>query len=360
MRNCQAKIEIVKSALASWTGWISKRRRSRLTSGLNRLFTLFPTGISLPTHARSRNGKIAMMFALRQPLPLSHAVRIVTTAHSSWTNRLLASCRLGRVLTTSTATKRWTPPWADSVPSSPIGKAPGRRKSRRTKWTTEMDQVLFARRREGKTALQISSELGLCSESAIRDRYRTLRRHEGRKTSIRRWSESEDIHLINRRQEGATHAQIAKHLGRTRIAVTNRARLIAQRPGSLITIGQRTNTSKRAWTADERDLLLRMRADGSSWTEIAGKLGRTPIACNHQGSRFRVYLPSSRRWSADEDALLARLRLVDRLSMREISPHFPRRSLVALSIRALKIRRESVSPGPESHDPAAPPGRDSV
>lgn len=76
----------------------------------------------------------------------------------------------------------------------------------------------------------------------------------------------------------------------------------------------------RGWTADEIAEMASLRARKAGWEEIATATGHSIEACKNRAAHRNA----RKRWSADDEAKLIRLREVDRLSWYEIDSHFGR------------------------------------
>ncbi|KXL48569.1 hypothetical protein M433DRAFT_148572 [Acidomyces richmondensis BFW] len=106
----------------------------------------------------------------------------------------------------------------------------------------------------------------------------------------------------------------------------------------------------RPWTQQEDDLLVDLRLSGHHWNEAAAKLpGRSVGSCVERGRRALAdRLGDSRRlykvWSAEEDAIIARLRQ-EGYSWLRIADELPQsRNPAAVYVRWSKLQRPEKAP----------------
>ena len=83
----------------------------------------------------------------------------------------------------------------------------------------------------------------------------------------KRWTEEEDALLLKLRSEGFSTTEMYHYLrGRTVAAIRARINKIA------------TDNLNRHWTQEEKDLVLQMKAEGKKNRQIARAIKRTPKA----------------------------------------------------------------------------------
>ena len=98
----------------------------------------------------------------------------------------------------------------------------------------------------------------------------------------------------------------------------------------------------KAWTPEDDAKLLQMRGEGKTFAECSAALGRTPHACESRLLRLKKagpivgLTPSSRSWSAEEDAILREN--WTRMLARDIVYLLPGRSLKAVYSRAQALK----------------------
>jgi hypothetical protein len=98
----------------------------------------------------------------------------------------------------------------------------------------------------------------------------------------------------------------------------------------------------KAWTPEDDATLLQMRGEGKTFADCGAALGRTPHACESRLLRLKKagpivgLAPSSRSWSAEEDAVLREN--WTKMLARDIVDLLPGRSLKAVYFRAETLR----------------------
>lgn len=124
------------------------------------------------------------------------------------------------------------------------------------------------------------------------------------------WTEAEDERVVALWNEGRSAKQIAKAIGRSYGSIVQRivvlkeggAELIVHSPGGV------GDGASRAWTDDEDERLLSMRAAGALWTEIGGALDRSDGACRLRHKKIEETVPAKLKvggWSIEDDLSLA-------------------------------------------------------
>ena len=166
----------------------------------------------------------------------------------------------------------------------------------------------------------------------------------------RRWTPGEDRDVRAMAGDGATAERIGQALGRSASAIRHRTQ----------TLGVR-RWRRRYWTEAE-DAEIRAAAGSGSYTGLAARIGRTENAVRTRAQRLAVRTrgPSGRwrRWTEAEDEAVAEV-------AAEVAEHGPAprgegryralaeqlgRSVDAVRIRAMALRRRAVDPDPEPDD----------
>ena len=181
-------------------------------------------------------------------------------------------------------------------------------------FSTEEDETLRkARTQPGWTWKGIASQLPGRSEKVAQKRWRLLQRGQAEVAppSSRGWSAEEDATLRKARgQPGWTWKEIVSQLpGKSEGAAQVRWRLLQRGQAEV------APPSSKRWSAQEDATLRKARGQpGWTWKGIKSQLpGRTQKAAfqrwrHIQRGQSEVAPPSSKRWSAQEDATLRKAR----------------------------------------------------
>lgn len=105
------------------------------------------------------------------------------------------------------------------------------------------------------------------------------------KPKVRIWTKCEDELLQRMVKRGNFLDEIAKNLSRTEAAVKRRIY-------DLALSGELVKRAHKAWSDEDVEKLLQLRADGYSWEKIGEHLGRSALAC--RGKFERLYNPQYR------------------------------------------------------------------
>lgn len=159
-----------------------------------------------------------------------------------------------------------------------------------------------------------------------------------------RWSADDDERLVRLRADGMTYSAIAPQLGRSTTACRNRLRALALNGSDDARALLGAPRIATPWTARADRDLLQGYAAGRTVATLAAALGRTPHETNHRIailSRRGVELPPRRpRWSEERRAALARRRH-EGATLRELEREFEiTRGTLTSQLR--RLRREGL------------------
>ena len=225
---------------------------------------------------------------------------------------------------------------------------------RTSTWSAQEDATLSkARRQPGWTWKEITLQLPGRSESAASTRWQFLQRGQSEVVMphYRTWSAQEDATLRKARAEpGWTWEGIASQIpGRTEKTAYDRWRYL-QRGQSEV-----APPSSKSWSAQEDATLLNGREQqGWTWKEITSQLpGRSEGAATErwrllQRRQSEVALSSSKRWSAQEDATLLNAREQPGWTWKGITSQLPGRSKGAAQERWRLLQRGQSEVAPPS------------
>lgn len=207
-------------------------------------------------------------------------------------------------------------------------------------WTEEQNVTLASLAAEGLTVAQIARRMGQKPDS-VRCRCKTMKLETV--SACHRWTCGEEQSLLSMVKERTSWGEIALRLGphRTPSAVSRHYGVMKKRglrpvkdqkatssassprfhaPSvTLSSIGGKrgyatkgavyTSRTARTWTEDDSQTLVRVKTEGSPWTEIATELGRTVHSVRlHYFRRQRGKCFKVQRYLAAEDDKLERLR----------------------------------------------------
>ena len=224
-----------------------------------------------------------------------------------------------------------------------------RERAKWQKFSAEEDETLRkARTQPGWTWKGIASQLPGRSEQVAHDRWRLLLQRgqaEVAPPSIKRWSAQEDATLRKACGEpGLTWEGITLQLpGRSEQAAVERWRLLQDQ--------QAAPRQRSSWSAQEDDTLRKARTQpGWTWNGIASQLpGKSEFAAKYrwqllQRGQSEVAPPSSRDWSAQEDATLSKARRQPGWTWEGIASQLSGRSEGAAQKRWRLIQEEQTAP----------------
>ena len=235
--------------------------------------------------------------------------------------------------------------------------APSKRRPKRP-WTAREDALICKMREEAAGSSAIAARLRNRTRSAVECRIEYLLAQgriaplatppkKRRPSGTSGWTPRDDALIVDLRARGCGHEEIASHFPlRTPSAVSGRiAKLIGrnqlarQRSGGL---------RHHPWTQQETALIVKMRANGDTLDEIAAALPhRTRLATSTKIRELieadaierTPFSPQSRRrWSQEEDQLVAEMRRARR-TMDEMAAALGR-SLASVNSRiAQRVRK---------------------
>jgi hypothetical protein len=218
------------------------------------------------------------------------------------------------------------------------------RRKRRSSWhwTKREDAFICRLRRQGKDRKAIADAMPGRTRHAVFFRIGflvragELRRLRPDLPAYSFWTAKEDALLVQLRAEGASTSEIAERLPhRTRSAIRRRARSFVESG----LIERQGASSPKKWTREDNRRLEEMRRERRTVREIAVALRRTADSVSrHMTVKLRkgeVAL-QRRNWTTEEDALLVQLRMED-ATTSEIAARLPQRSLQAIALRARRF-----------------------
>ena len=147
--------------------------------------------------------------------------------------------------------------------------------------------------REGKTATEISEATG-CSKVRVSQTINRFAEYGAKltpepkrkkkqidKRKLTMWTDEMEEQLIALHHEGLTFTQIGERMGISKSSVASKVRTLIE-AGVL-----KSRVEEIAWPAEDIELMMRLRAEGRTWGEIADRLGRKITACHNAYGRER-------------------------------------------------------------------------
>ena len=131
------------------------------------------------------------------------------------------------------------------------------------KWTEADEQHLLARKAEGATNAEIAGEMGK-TPTSIKSKLERLR--YAASLLPKQWTEAEDQRIIELRRRQSSYTEIAKEIKRTKAEVIERCEIL----GCTLKTG--------SMTQDEIDYILKRHAEGADTKTIAKEIGRSTSA----------------------------------------------------------------------------------
>lgn len=179
-----------------------------------------------------------------------------------------------------------------SVPSSQIEiRIPPQRSDSKAAQAEREMKVILDLARQGKTASQIAEEAG-CSRGRVMQVVKQFREYGAKlapepkkkyadKRKITMWTDDMVEQLIALHREGLTFTQIGERMGISKSSVASKVRTLIE-AGVL-----KSRVEEIAWPAEDIELMMKLRAEGRTWGEIADRLGRKLTACHNAYGRER-------------------------------------------------------------------------
>ena len=156
---------------------------------------------------------------------------------------------------------------------------------------------MAAKTAKNHTAKEIAEMLGRSPESVnIKARLLNIKLKRGYKLTVPKpnaWSE-EELEVLRKNAGIKTSIEIAKEIGRSRIAV----KVMAARQG--------LSLQKNPWEDEQIDMLFELNAQGVHYKEIALKIGRSEESVRAKITYYK--LTKNRVWSDEEIDTLLRMK----------------------------------------------------
>ena len=154
-------------------------------------------------------------------------------------------------------------------------------------------KIILDLARQGKTASQIAEEAG-CNRNRVMQVVRQFQEYGAKltpepkrkkkhidKRKLTMWTDDMVEQLIALHREGLTFIQIGERMGISKSSVASKVRMLIE-AGVL-----KSRVEEIAWPAEDIELMMRLRAQGRTWGEIADRLGRKITACHNAYGRER-------------------------------------------------------------------------
>lgn len=179
-----------------------------------------------------------------------------------------------------------------SVPSSQIElRIPPQKSNSKAAQAEREMKIILDLARQGKTASQIAEEAG-CSRGRVVQVVKQFREFGAKlapepkkkctdRRKITMWTDDMVEQLIALHREGLTFTQIGERMGISKSSVASKVRTLIE-AGVL-----KSRVEEIAWPAEDIELMIRLRAQGKTWGEIADRLGRKITACHNAYGRER-------------------------------------------------------------------------
>lgn len=150
-------------------------------------------------------------------------------------------------------------------------------------WTKEKDALLIRLHREGKSWAYISRQIGCAGHDTVIVRYHAItgEEYKPKKINTSPWTPGMDALLLRLKDAGMVFRDIAKRLGKDRVACQRRY-LVLTGADSQDESTRRKQRPPVEWTKELDNRLLRLRAYGFPWKAIEERLGRGHSWCRER------------------------------------------------------------------------------